>query len=352
MVRARDYGFKDVNGNATIVATTYHNGWNYHGYYDNFRYQKLTSYIDNGDGTITHEWLTQNWIDRNLFIWKLVNQNILDKECFKTDDVLADTKVGNGTALFYSAQYSPGILATKNTGLYNTHPEMRYVPVGPMNDITGVPLTQVESMGASGSGVMFFPTTCKDLEAAFRYIDYVNSIEGLTMAVYGVEGQTFVRNSAGQPRLIPELMTRKRNGDNTWEEVVRNVGGLGYISDNLMACNFKNDWFGEMDVGGADAAVQEMEDYKKLRPVKQYPGYALSAFESQFPQYDRVRAFAFEGEIEKTYRERAYFAPTEAEARKILTDFQTYLQTRENGLFQEYLKFLADKAKSRQDIAF
>ena len=27
MVRARDYGFRDVNGNATITATTFHNGW-------------------------------------------------------------------------------------------------------------------------------------------------------------------------------------------------------------------------------------------------------------------------------------------------------------------------------------
>ena len=36
MAAARDYGFKDVNGNDCIVATTYHEGWDYSGYIMNF----------------------------------------------------------------------------------------------------------------------------------------------------------------------------------------------------------------------------------------------------------------------------------------------------------------------------
>jgi putative aldouronate transport system substrate-binding protein len=352
MVKARDYGFKDVNGNDTIVATTYHNGWDYGRYAENFRAQKLTYFVDNGDGTLNYSWLTPGWIEENLFIWKLVNQNILDKECFKTNDTLADQKVGNGTALFFAAQYITGINATKQTGLYNTHPEMRYIPIGPMNDVDGNPLVQVESMGRSGSPVIFFPTTCKDLDAAFRYIDYINTLEGMTLALYGIEGQTFVRNAAGQPRLNADLLVRKRNGDASWEDVLREVGGKDYISGRLWYGNLKIDWFGEDEVGAADAAVQEIEDYKKLRPARQFPGYSLDAYQSQFPQYAAVSRIAFEGDIIKTYTERAYFAPTEAEARKILTDFQTYLRTQENGVFMRFLEFMAQKAKSRSDIAF
>jgi putative aldouronate transport system substrate-binding protein len=352
MVKARDHGFRDVNGNPTIVATTYHQGWDYGRYSESYNGQKLTSYVKNADGTVTHDWLTPNWVEKHLFTWRLVNQNILDKECFTTNDTLADQKVGNGTALFYAAQYGVGINATKQTGLYNSHPEMRYIPVGPLNDNAGNPLVQVESMGRTGSPAIFFPTTCKDLEAAFRYIDYVNTPEGMTLAEYGVEGQTFIRNAQGQPRLVPDLLERKRNGDATWEDVVREVGGLGYISGRLWYGNLKIDWFGEDGVGNADAAVEEIEAYKKLRPSKQFPGYALAAFENQFPEYAAVSRIAFEGDPEKTWRERAYFAPTEAEARKILTDFQTYLKTQENGVFVKFLDFLAQKAKSRPDIAF
>jgi putative aldouronate transport system substrate-binding protein len=352
MVKARDYGFKDVNGNDTIVATTFHQGWDYNRYSESYVTQQLTSYTRNPDGSVTHNWLTQNWIDRNMFIWRLVNQNILDKECFTTNDTLADQKVGNGTALFFAAQYGPGINATKQTGLYNSNPEMRYIPVGPLTDIEGNPLVQVESMGRTGSPVIFFPTTNKNIEASFRYIDYINTPEGMALAEYGVEGQTFVRNAQGQPRLVPSLLDRKRNGDATWEDEVRELGGMGYISGRLWYGNLKLNWFGEDSVGGADAAVPELEAYKLLRPARQFPGYALSAFEPQFPEYDTVSRLAFEGDIEKTWRERAYFAPTEAEARRILTEFQTRLRTQENGVFMRFLDFLAEKARTRSDIAF
>ncbi|MDR1443541.1 MAG: hypothetical protein LBI94_01555, partial [Treponema sp.] len=198
----------------------------------------------------------------------------------------------------------------------------------------------------------FFPTTNKDLEASFKYIDYINTPEGMTLAEYGIEGQTFVRNAQGQPRLISSFLDRKRRGDATWEDELREVGGFGYISGRLWYGNMKLDWFGEDGVGNADAAVQELEDYKLLRPARQLPGYALSAFEGEFPEYSAVSRIAFEGDIEKTYRERAYFASTEAEARQILQSYQTYLQTQENGIFMRFLDFLAEKAKTRNDIAF
>jgi putative aldouronate transport system substrate-binding protein len=124
MVQVRDYGFKDVNGNDTIVATTYHEGWDYGRYAESFNAQKLTSY-NLVDGKVVHDFLTQNWLDKNMFIWKLVKEGILDKECFKQTDSQTDEKVGNGTALFFAAQYGVGINSTKLTNLYNTNPEMR-----------------------------------------------------------------------------------------------------------------------------------------------------------------------------------------------------------------------------------
>jgi putative aldouronate transport system substrate-binding protein len=351
MVKARDYGFRDVNGNPTIVATTYHQGWDYGRYAEGFSTQKLTYYVRNTDGSVTYDWLTEDWINRGLYIWRLVNQGILDKECFTTADTLADQKVGNGTALFFAAQYGTGINSTKLTGLYNSHPEMRYIPIGPMNDIQGNPLVQLETQGRTGSPALIFPKTCKDLDAAFRYIDYINTPEGMTLAEYGIEGQTFVRNAQGQPRLTADLLRRKAGGDTSWEDDLRDVGAH-YLAGGLFYGDLRIDWFGEFEVGAADAAVPEIEAYKQLRPAQQIPGYPLNAFETEFPDYARVAAFAFENDVEKTYRERAYFAATEAEARKILTDFQTYLKTQENGLFLKFLEFMAQKATTRSDIAF
>jgi putative aldouronate transport system substrate-binding protein len=350
MVKARDYGFKDVNGNPTIVATTYHDGWDYGRYAENFTTKKRTSYVKNADGTVVSDALTNNWINQHLFIWRLVNQNILDKESFKHNDSAADTKVGNGTALFFAAQYGVGINSTKLTGLYTSHPVMRYIPVGPLTYSDGQPLTQIEPLGRDGTPAIFFPRTCKNLDAAFRYIDFVNTKEGKTLVNYGIQGQTYNLNAQGQPRLIPSYLDRKRKGDPSWEDEFRELGGM-YIIDRLWYRNVNKDWFGEDGRGDADAAVQELEDYKKLRPVEQIPGITISSFETQFPNWQESQRI-FEGDIEKSYRERAYFAATEADARKILQDYQNYVKTTANGIYLKFLEYLTGIAKTRSDVIF
>ncbi|MDR1399655.1 MAG: hypothetical protein LBJ41_07025 [Treponema sp.] len=108
-----------------------------------------------------------------------------------------------------------------------------------MNDKNGNPLVQIENMGRSGSQVIFFPITCKDLDAAFRYIDYVNMPEGMTLALYGIEGQTFAHNAARQPRFNADLLACKHNGDASWEDILREVGGMDYISSRLWYAKLK-----------------------------------------------------------------------------------------------------------------
>jgi putative aldouronate transport system substrate-binding protein len=350
MVKIRDRGFKDANGNNTIVATTYHNGWDYGRYAESFGTKKRTGYVKNADGSVVSDALTENWINQHLFIWRMVKENLLDKECFKITDTQADTKVGNGTALFFAAQYGVGINSTKLTGLYNSNPEMRYIPIGPLTYSDGQPLVQIEPMGRDGTPAIFFPKTCKDLDAAFRYIDYVNSKEGKMLASYGIQGQTYNLNAQGQPRLIESYLDRKRRGDATWEDEFRELGG-GYIIDRLWFRNVDMDWFGENGRGNADAAVQEIEDYKKLRPAQQIGGTTIASYETQFPNYQEMTRI-FDGEIEKTYRERAYFANTEAEARQILVDYQNYVKTAQNGLYLKFLDYLTGVARSNPSVIF
>lgn len=147
MEKAKEHGFKDVNGNDTIVATTYHNGWDYSQYGINFAEKKFSNYRKQADGTYTYLAMTDEWMNKNLFIWKLVNKGLLDVECFKQTDSQADEKVGNGTALFAAAQFNSIINSTKLTGLYSSHPEMRYILVGPMTYKDGQPIVQLEQNG-------------------------------------------------------------------------------------------------------------------------------------------------------------------------------------------------------------
>lgn len=138
----------------------------------------------------------------------MVHDGLLDKECFTTTDVTAKEKVGNGTALFTCAQYGVTIDATKQSGLYDSNPEMRYTWVGPLNYSDGSAQVQVESEGRSGSPAIIFPTTCSNIDAAMTWLDYVNSKEGTKLICYGFEGDTYELNADGQPRMNAELSER------------------------------------------------------------------------------------------------------------------------------------------------
>lgn len=349
MVKARDHKFKDVNGNDCIVATTYHSGWDYGGYAQSFNAKQLTDYVKLPDGSYTYGVLTDNWINKNLFIWKLVNNNILDKECFKQTDSQADEKVGNGTALFASTQYGCVVNSTKLTGLYTSHPEMRYVPVGPLNYSDGSAAVQGETYGRSGSPVIFFPTSCANVGAALTYLDYVNSEEGARLVQYGIEGETYTMNDKNQPRLNADILKRKKAGDTAVDNELREKG-IGYIFGRTFQANKSVTWWGEANPGDADAAVPDVEAYKKLKPVERMKGYPLSALAPTYKDYDAVTKFAFEGTKQDDYTQRAFFAKTESEAKSILKSYQDYLLTQQNGMFKDYLKYLTEQAKSRSDV--
>lgn len=349
MVKAKEYGFKDVNGNDCIVATTYHNGWDSSGYSINLSEKKFSNYVKQTDGTYNYIPLTEDWIKRELFIWKLVNQGLMDVECFKQTDAQADEKVGNGTALFASAQYGSVINSTKLTGLYSARPEMRYIPVGPMTYKDGQPLVQLEQNGRAGSPAIIFPSTCSNIEAALTYLDYVNSEEGARLCQYGIEGDTYTLNADGQPRLNKDLLDRKAAGDSSVDDELRQKG-ISYILGRTLQANKTMTWWGESSAGDADAAPPEMVEYKKARPVERVDGYPLEGLVVNYKDYDKVKKFAFEGTTLTDYEQRAYFAKTEAEARSILEDYQKYILTQENGIFKDYLKYVTECANSRDDI--
>ncbi|MCR5755996.1 MAG: hypothetical protein K6G30_14445 [Acetatifactor sp.] len=351
MVKARDYGFKDINGNDCIVATTFHNGWSYGDFAQSFNSKKLTGYSLDADGNVTLDKLSENYVDSKLFIWKLVHEGILDKECFTTSDDRANEKVGNGTALFTCAQYGVTVNATLQSGLYDSNPEMRYEFVGPLQFQDGSKAVQIEQEGISGSPVIFFPTTCSNLDAAMTWLDYVNSKEGKKLIQYGFEGDTYVLNADGQPRMTDELTARYAEDANGVTTELRQRG-INYMQGRTYVAKKNTLWFGESDPFMAEAENEYVKAYKEIRPVEQVKGYPIDAVASGYENYLEWAEWAQDGEKEKEYVERAYFADTEADARKLLEDYQEYIRTNENGETEKFLEYMTEMSKTRDDFAY
>lgn len=351
MKQAQEYGFKDVNGNDCIIASTYHNGWSYGDYARSYDSKKLTSYSLGEDGKITYDTLSENWVEKNLFIWKLVHEGILDKECFTTNDDLAKEKTGNGTVLFQCAQYGMSIDATKQTGLYDSNPEMRYIPVGPLVYKDGEAAVQTQTEGRSGSPAIIFPVTCTNLDAALTWLDYVNSKEGTKLICYGFEGDTYELNEEGQPRMNAELTARYIEDSDSVKKELRERG-IGYMAGRSYVAKKNALWFGEANPFDSEGANEYLEAYKKARPVEIIPGYPIDAVASGFEGYQEFSEWAFDGDRESDYTERAYFAETEEEAREILESYQEYLRTNDGGKMQEFLDYMTEQYATRDDFVF
>lgn len=351
MKQAQEYGFKDINGNDCIIASTYHNGWSYNDFAQSFNSKQLTSYSLDENGKVTYSTLTDNFIEKNLFIWKLVNEGILDVECFTTNDDLAKEKTGNGTVLFTCAQYGMTIDATKQTGLYDTNPEMRYIPVGPLQYKGGEEAVQIEPDGRSGSPVIFFPYTCSNIEAALTWLDYVNSKEGTRLICYGFEGDTYEFNEAGQPRMTAELTAQYKEDSDAVNKMLRERG-IKYMQGRTYVAKKNTMWFGESNPFDSEAANEYQEAYKLARPVEKIPGYPIDAVASGFEGYQEFAQWAFDSDRADDYVQRAFFAETEEEARAILEDYQNYLMTNNDGQFQKFLDYMTEQYATRDDFVF
>lgn len=351
MVKAKEYGFKDVNGNDCIVATTFHNGWNYSDFAQSFNGKKLTSYSLDENGNVVFDKLSEGYVERNMFIWKLVHEGILDKECFTTSDERANEKVGNGTALFTCAQYGMTINATKMTGLYDSHPEMRYVPVGPIQFSDGSDACQISSEGCTGSAVIFFPKTCSNIEAAMTWFNYVNSKEGTKLTCYGFEGDTYELNEDGQPRMTAELTARyAEDSDGVTAELRER--GIGYIQGRTYINKKNFTWFGESNPFEADAENEYIKAYKEIRPIEVIPGYQIDSVASGYENYTEFSEWAFDESKEKEYVEAAYFLDSEDAARAQIEKYQEYLRTNNNSEMQTFLDYMTEQSKTRDDFAY
>ena len=352
MRAARDHGFYDIHGNpVTIIGTSFHDGWGTGDFLAGFSRQQRTAFVELPDGTLTHNTLTDLWVEQQLFMWRLVNEGLFDVEAFRHTGDQADEKVGNGRALFTGAHFFRSINATKMTSMYNAHPEMRFVPVGPLYDYNGNITVQFESYGRTGSHALFFPYNTSNILAALTYIDFMNTPEGMELATYGIEGVTFERNADGQPRLMPDLIEMRLAGDDRWTDIMLDVGA-GSIHGVYLFADQRIHWFGELEPGEADAAIPELEEWRLRRPVVRRGGWPLVAFENEFPYIDLVRQTFWDGNPERDFRERAYFADTEAEARAILESWQEFLRTQQNGLFLDYVEFMWAQRDRRPDVVW
>ena len=128
--------------------------------------------------------------------------------------------------------------------------------------------------------------------------------------------------------------------------------GINYMASRTYVAKKNTKWFGESAPFDSDALDPYLEEYRKERPVEILKGYPIDALAPNYEGYQEFAEWAFDDVKEKEYKERAFFAETEEEARQILEEYQEYLMTNEDGQMQEFLDFMTEQSKTMDDIVY
>ncbi|WP_214626801.1 extracellular solute-binding protein [Paenibacillus agaridevorans] len=334
----KDGNFTDTAGRPVIPSGAWQNGWNYGSMLNSFTENNFTAFtkIDEQYRLGIFSELTDK---RVLFMRKLVTEGLFDPEAFRQNDTVAKEKMATGRVAVVSAHY-PHMNTVLSQSLYVDHPEMEYVPVGPIADANG-DNTMVESKvlkGQSGVPGMFIGADSKNAEAAMRYLNFINSEEGKLLVYLGVEGEHWTKDAAGQPKHTEKFLESvKSDPSYAVNQGIGSVYTLGvYGLPNRM-----------FQAAGDAAQVDELyETSKEVYGLTVVDGYRLSYFNNEYPEFDKIQTL-LDSNTQRDVIESAYFAASDEKALQILNDYRSQLI---KGGVQDYETFMNEKAKTRDDI--
>lgn len=329
-------GYKDVNGNPVIPASCWQQGWSYEVFLNSFKYRQMTSILENEDGSLTWLGMDDMMVEEAKFMQKMIKEGLFDSEAFTQTDSVAKEKHINGTVALTGAHYSHIQSALEYT-LYEDHPEMRYVPMGPIYDANGNPYMPetYTTMGLSATAVFVIPSSTKKLDKIIKYLDYINSEEGRTLVYLGIEGEDWEYNEDGEIRTT-QLYRDKIKEDGRYGT----DRGISSIYTYGVARLDNNIYEKANDVEG-DPAVEYREKVREMYPLVRVDGVVATFWDDEFSRHDELLEVLITNDYKKMI-ESCYFANSASDIDNKVLAYRRAIS--KNNLMNDYLAFIKDRA--------
>lgn len=329
-------GYKDVNGNPVIPASCWQQGWSYEVFLNSFKYRQMTSILENEDGSLTWQGMDDMMVEEAKFMQKMIKEGLFDSEAFTQTDSVAKEKHINGSVALTGAHYSHIQNALEYT-LYEDHPEMRYVPMGPIYDANGNPYMPetYTTMGLSATAVFVVPSSTKKLDKIIKYLDYINSEEGRTLVYLGIEGEDWEYNEDGEIRTT-QLYRNKIKEDGRYGT----DRGISSIYTYGVARLDNNIYEKANDVEG-DPAVEYREKVREMYPLVRVDGVVATFWDDEFSRHDELLEVLITNDYKKMI-ESCYFANSASDIDNKVLAYRRAIS--KNNLMNDYLAFIKDRA--------
>ena len=159
-----------------------------------------------------------------LFLNRLYRTGLLDPEAGTIKDSQYQEKMTSGRA--GSTGTAWWNMNSYNDALQTQDPKALFVYF-PMPRGEGVtsPVQQWIGPGAPSAWVFSKNASQEKLDAAFKVIDYMSTVEGVTLGVFGIEGKHYIKNAQGKLEYTKDFMDRTKGDWNAGAQI-----GVGYYS--------------------------------------------------------------------------------------------------------------------------
>ena len=334
LVKMKEGGFKDDNGNDIYpLGPKYWGGSVDAAKYitTGYRWGVSKDYNIDDDGNVKHVAETDYVYDQIGFIRKLLDEGLMNPEFFTMDSTRAEE---------VSKNKNSGIIADVHNYEEIIYGSDDWVPLGPLNDIQGDNKEIVS--GKSGRGCMAISADAENPEEIFAFFDWLSTVEGQTIATYGVEGVSYDMVD-GKPVLKDEVLQQLNDGNTDYliNDVGAGFGGSGNYFFEFVLTNKNNmDNFGESRPGasaGESAFTRSVEIAKEYAPEKKMiPGLEATAYMSA----DELADVKLQMDLlnwDETFVQ-ACFAKSDDEMKVIVESFRDQLKAAGVERFEEYVK--------------
>lgn len=334
--RIKEGNYTDVNGNPVIPASCWQQGWSYEVFLNSFKYRQMTSILENDDGSLTWMGMDDMMVEEAKFMQRMISEGLFDSEAFTQTDSVAKEKHINGSVGLTGAHYSHIQGALEYT-LYEDHPEMRYVPMGPIYDANGNPYMPetYTTYGLSATAVFLVPASSKKIDKIIKYLDYINSEEGKLLVYLGIEGEDWYRNADGEIKTTETFRAEsKKDGKYATNRGISSIYtyGCARLDNNLYeSANEEED----------DPAVIYKKKVREMYPLVRVDGLIATFWDDEFERHDELLETLITNDY-KTLIESCYFANSESDIDNKVLAYRRAIS--KDNLMNDYLAFVKERA--------
>ena len=275
-------------------------------------------------------------VEEAKFMQKMIKEGLFDSEAFTQTDSVAKEKHVNGSVALTGAHYSHIQNALEYT-LYEDHPEMRYVPMGPIYDANGNPYMPetYTTMGLSATAVFVVPASTKKIDKIIKYLDYINTEEGRQLVYLGIDGEDWEYDENGVIRTTKEYKNNlKADGRYATDRGISSIYTYG-------VARLENNVYERANDVEGDPAVEYREIVREMYPLVRVDGVAATFWDDEFSRRDELLEVLITNDY-KTMIESCYFANSAADIDNKVLAYRRAIS--KNGLMNDYLEFVKNRA--------